>query len=88
MDIDPMYYGPNSNYMIDASKSYTVQTKFWTDQNADDLLKITTTLFQGDNEVVLEQDCQDYLEPLRNRLDKGVAMAISQWEMGSHNDIS
>jgi len=86
-------YGHNANFQIDASKPYSVETKFWAKRDSDgevnELLSVETILTQGDNTVTIEQDCPEYLEPLAYQLkNKMMAMSVSTYDVGSHSHIA
>jgi hypothetical protein len=88
-----MAYGPGSDYTIDTTRSYHVETKFWTYANStspevfEELYSIKTYLSQDGSEVVIEQDCEGYLDGLTGRM-ADMSMGISSYSVGESNDIS
>jgi len=85
-------YGPSDNYTINSSQGYNVKTQFFATQNAQgdpvDLTLIRTTLSQDGREVILEQDCPDYLNSLSWPLNNNMAIAISTYNLDLDNDVS
>jgi hypothetical protein len=72
---------------------YNVKTKFYTRTDSDtgaytDLRLIKTILTQNGISVELEQDCDDYLDPLTTKLQYAMAMGISTWSLDASQDIS
>ena len=67
-EVDRFAYGPGLDYTIDTTKSFTVKTQFFTNEDETeeytDITSIKTVLSQEGREVTLEQDCDDYLDPL------------------------
>lgn len=91
-DYDYWAYGPNSMYTIDTSKSFTVQTRFFSALDEDgwfyeSLKQIETVLSQGDKEVSLVQDCE-FTTTLGESLNGWMAMGISVYDAGLDNEIS
>jgi len=89
-----MAYGPGSDYTIDTTRSYHVETKFWTYANStspevyEELYSIETNLYQdGNYKFVIEQDCEGYLDGLTGRM-ADMSMGISSYSVGESNDIS
>ena len=54
----------------------------------DELRCIRTTLTQGANEVVLDQDCALYLDPLSFKLQQMMALGVSTYHIGTLNAFS
>jgi hypothetical protein len=54
-----MAYGPGSNYKINTTKSYQVMTKFFADTD-NNLKYIDTLLIQGEEIVLMKQECGEY----------------------------
>jgi len=53
-----------------------------------DISNIVTTLIQGEEQVVIEQDCDEYLDPLSTWLDQYMALGISVYDAGVDNSIN
>jgi hypothetical protein len=48
-----------------------------------DMWKVRTTIMQGETEadkIVMEAECMDYLEPLNDDLQGGMAIVLSNWD--------
>jgi len=73
-------YGGAASFTIDTTQKYTVKTAFLKKQ--DDLHCIRTTLTQGANELVLDQDCALYLDPLTFKLQQMMALGVSTYHVG------
>jgi len=93
-DVSADAYGMGSGFKIDTTKSYKVKTQFFAAEGEmeyeyTELKKIVTTLTQGDNEVVIEQDNEDYLQPLAMKLfNEEMSLAISSFNVGTDNEIA
>jgi len=91
IDVDYKAYGFGSTFKINTMYNYTVRTQFMAEKGSgdefDSLKSIVTTLVQDGNEVVIEQDCEDYLQPLAYKLNKQMALAVSFFDVGLDNDI-
>ena len=85
-------YGPGSSYTIDTTKSYHVATKFYSLMDEQgymtELTRIETTLSQEGRSVVVEQSDADFLSSLSSKLEYGMAVAVSNQNVGLTNDIS
>ena len=73
-------YGGAASFKIDTTKKYTVMTQFLKKQ--EELHCIRTTLTQGGNEVVLDQNCALYLDPLSFKLQQMMALGVSTYHLG------
>jgi len=93
-DVSADAYGMGSGFKIDTTKSYRVKTQFFAAEGEmefeyTELKRIVTTLTQGDNEVVIEQDNEDYLQPLAFKLfNEEMSLAISSFNVGTDNEIA
>jgi len=91
-DDDHMAYGPGSDYIIDSTKSFRVKSEFWTNKDDEgettDVTSIKTIITQNGMEIILEQDCDDYLDGLNWQLDRHMSLGISSYSVGQENDIS
>jgi len=85
-------YGPSSEYTINSKEFFTVKTQFFATPGADGqpdaLALIRTTLSQNGVDVVLEQDCPDYLAALSWNLSKNMSIAISTYNLSTENSVS
>ena len=82
-------FGPGQDYTINTYEKYNVEVKFWaTDAEAQELVKIVTTLSQGDNSIELVQDNADYLAPLADKLYYSMAMGISSYALEQDNHVA
>lgn len=85
-------YGPSSEYTINSMQSYSVKTQFFArpgnDGEPDALALIRTTLSQDGVDVILEQDCPDYLAALSWKLDYNMTIAISTYSLDLQNNVS
>lgn len=86
-----MAYGKGSDYKINTNEPYQVWTRFWTDQDqngaATDLKNIQTVLSQAGQEVIIDQDCPDYLDALSAKLKNNVRIGISNFALPQNNDV-
>ena len=52
-------YGPGADFAINTNQEYHIKTEFLTTTDGEQLASYVTTLTQGSNTVVLENDCDD-----------------------------
>lgn len=92
------YTGYGEDETINTRESYNVKIQFFVDQDADTfeytgLTEIRTTLTQGDNTLVFNQEnegdnCQGIYDSLYLRLlNDEMALAFSSYNVGSHSDL-
>lgn len=80
-----------TEYTINTEEEFTVTTKFWADRSLtglSDLKYIETILSQGGAEVRMIQDCEDYLAPFTDLLNKRMAVAVSQYRVADPTDLA
>jgi len=84
-------YGPGASYTINSTQPYHVSTKFYSGLDADGyftgLEYVETTLSQGTNKVVFRQDDPAYMEAFTQLLYFDSAVAVSNWNAGTTNDL-
>merc|ERR1719389_452329 len=81
-------YGPGDSYTINSYKPYHVRTQFMV-RNYDerDLEEIRTTITQGDNKIVIRQNCPDVLADLGWKLKFQLHVGISTYALPLDNDV-
>lgn len=91
-DLYPDAYGPGSTFMINTNLAYHVKAEFWANVDATgaktELDRITITLSQDGRDVVLEQDCPEVLDTLKDKLNYNMAMGISTFALPLQNEVS
>ena len=75
-------YGPGSEFKIDTTKPFKVDTHFHGCPKMEELVKIETHLIQGDKVVKLIQEDKDFLKKISNQLELGSSMVISNFNGG------
>jgi hypothetical protein len=59
---------------------FTVKTEFISTTDYFSLWKLRTRLIQGPNEIVMEADCQDYLDAFSADIEGGMGFVLSSWD--------
>jgi len=85
-------YGPGSQYLIDSTRTFTVQSRFIAMEAADgtagDLKRIETTLIQGANQISIVQDNVEIMKAIRDKLQYRMPVVMANFNAGDVNDIS
>jgi hypothetical protein len=66
--------------LIDTSMVFNVKTEFVASPDYSKLHKLRTRLTQGENEIVMEASCPEYLEHMGYYLNGNMAFVISSWD--------
>jgi len=69
--------------MIDTNDWFTVKNEFISTEDYKTFWKIKTTLTQGSNMIVLENDCSEYLSALNDPIEGGMGIAFANWDNSS-----
>ena len=72
-------YGPNGT-IIKTTDKFTVKTEFISDEDYVDLWRMRTRITQGNNEIVMEAGCIDYLKNLSENIEGEMGFVISSWD--------
>ena len=74
-------FGKNGT-MVDTRSWFQVQTDFVTENDYSEVWKVRTTIRQGEetNDIVMEAECKEYLEPLNGDLYGQMAIVFSNWD--------
>lgn len=72
-------YGPGGR-LIDTNNKFHVINEFVSTQSYYTFWKLKTTLKQQGNEIVLENDCRDYLSGLNEVIEGDMGIVFSSWD--------
>ena len=72
-------YGPGGS-KVNTDKKFHVKVEFLSTVNYQSLWGMRTTLSQDGNEIVLEADCQDYIEALNAKIEGSMGFVASAWD--------
>ena len=71
-------FGPGSDYKINSLESFHVKIDFKKSSEGQ-FSGYTTTLSQGEEQLVLDKTCEDYLPYMTNDVQSGMTFALSSW---------
>ena len=66
--------------LINTNKKFNVKTEFISTTDYQDLWKLRTILTQGNNEIVMEARCEDYLSDMSVPIEGNMAFVMSSWD--------
>lgn len=72
-------YGPNGS-LIDTNADFHVMNEFVSTTNYQTFWKLRTTLTQGGNKIILENDCRDYMGALSTTIEGQMGIVFSSWD--------
>mmetsp|Transcript_11879 Transcript_11879/g.15125 ORF Transcript_11879/g.15125 Transcript_11879/m.15125 type:complete len:256 (-) Transcript_11879:1506-2273(-) len=72
-------YGRNGS-LINTKDTFRVRTEFVSKNSYKNLWKVRTRLTQGENEMLVEADCTDYIDSMTSKLDGSMALTASTWK--------
>lgn len=75
----PYAYGPSGS-LINTDEEFTVKTEFVSTENYQDLWKLRTTLRQAGNEMIMEADCEGYLDVFDSDIQGKMSFVFSTWD--------
>ena len=77
-------YGPNGT-LIDTNQPFNVHTEFLSTSSYASLWGLRTKMTQNGNEILLETNCDGYINSLGGPIEGGMGLVLSSWDNRSYD---